>query len=60
VEDVEALRVALAAAPVDAEVVRYEGAQHGFHCDARPDAFHSEAAADAWRRALDWFDGHLT
>ena len=59
VADVENLRAALADAPVDAEVVRYAGAQHGFHCDARPDHFHSEAAADAWRRALEWFDRHL-
>jgi carboxymethylenebutenolidase len=60
VEDVEALRDALRAAPVATEVVRYPGAQHGFHCDARPDNYHPEAAADAWARALAWFDAHLT
>src|SRR5579863_7513912 len=32
VDQVEALRGALAAAPVDAEIVRYAGAGHGFHC----------------------------
>jgi carboxymethylenebutenolidase len=59
VDDVERLRVALSEAPVDAEVVRYPGAQHGFHCDARPDHFDAEAAADAWARTLAWFDAHL-
>ena len=59
VTDVEVLRAALDDAPVEAEVVRYAGAQHGFHCDARPGNFHAEVAADGWRRALEWFDGHL-
>jgi carboxymethylenebutenolidase len=60
VEDVETLREALAGAPVPGDVVRYAGAQHGFHCDARPDHYHAEAAQDGWRRALAWFDTHLT
>jgi carboxymethylenebutenolidase len=59
VEDVEALRVALADAPVDTEIVRYAGAEHGFHCDVRP-AFHPDAAADAWARTLAWLDAHLS
>jgi carboxymethylenebutenolidase len=59
VDDVETLRTALTGAPVDAAVVRYAGAQHGFHCDARPDNFHHEASADGWARALAWFDDHL-
>lgn len=58
VADVEHLREALTAAPVDAEVVRYPGAAHGFHCDARAD-YHAAAAADAWSRTLAWFDAHL-
>jgi carboxymethylenebutenolidase len=58
VEDVEQLRKALADAPVDTEVVRYVGAEHGFHCDARP-AYNAEAAADAWNRTLTWFADHL-
>jgi carboxymethylenebutenolidase len=58
VEDVEQLRTAVAGAPVDAEVVRYAGAEHGFHCDARP-VYNAEAAADAWSRALAWFALHL-
>jgi len=59
VEGVEELRVALAGAPVAAEVVRYPDAEHGFHCDARP-SFHEASAQDAWARTLDWFAGHLT
>jgi carboxymethylenebutenolidase len=58
VEDVEALRVALVEAPFDTEIVRYVGAEHGFHCDERP-AFHPDAAADAWARTLAWFDAHM-
>ena len=46
-------------APVDTEVVRYEGAQHGFHCDVREDHYDADAAADAWQRTLAWFDTHL-
>jgi carboxymethylenebutenolidase len=59
VEQVEALREALQDASVANEIVRYEGAPHGFHCDARPDAFHQKAAADAWNRTLAWYDSHL-
>jgi carboxymethylenebutenolidase len=58
VDDVEALRTALNGSPVDSEIVRYAGAGHGFHCDVR-DAYHEEAAADAWTRTLDWFARHL-
>lgn len=58
VDDVEALRSALASAPVATEVVRYPGAEHGFHCDARA-AYHPQAAADGWARTLAWFDAHL-
>jgi carboxymethylenebutenolidase len=59
VDDVEAIRAALVSAPVATDVVRYAGAQHGFHCEARPDNFHAEAAADAWSRTLTWLDAHL-
>jgi carboxymethylenebutenolidase len=58
VDDVEQLRVALDAAEVDTQIVRYADAGHGFHCDQRPD-YRAEDAADAWRRALDWFSSHL-
>jgi carboxymethylenebutenolidase len=58
VEDVEKLRDALRQAPVDTEIVRYAKAGHGFHCDQR-ESYEPEAATDAWRRTLDWFDRHL-
>jgi carboxymethylenebutenolidase len=58
VESVEDLRSALGDAPVPAGVVRYPEAEHGFHCDAR-ESYHADAAADGWRRTLDWFDTHL-
>ena len=59
VEDVERLREELATnAPVDTEIVLYPGAEHGFHCDARP-SYSPEAAEDGWRRTLEWLDAHL-
>lgn len=58
VEEVEQLRTELAAAPVDTAVVRYAGAEHGFHCDARP-SYDEASARDAWSRTLTWLDTHL-
>ncbi len=58
VDDVEALRAAVAAAPVAAEIVRYPDADHGFHCDARS-SYHEASAKDGWRRTLEWLDAHL-
>lgn len=58
VDDVEELRVRLAEAPVECEVVRYEDAGHAFHNDAR-EAYREGPAKDAWRRTLDWFDRFL-
>ena len=59
VEDVERLREAAETSPVPTEIVRYPEGQHGFHCDDRPAVFDAAAAADAWRRTLEWLDGHL-
>jgi carboxymethylenebutenolidase len=59
VEQVEALREAAATAAVATEIVRYPGAGHGFHCDARPDSYNEDAARDGWRRTLEWFDQNL-
>ena len=58
IEDVEKLRAALGDASVDADIVRYPDADHGFHCDAR-ESYHAESSADAWERTLDWIDAHL-
>jgi carboxymethylenebutenolidase len=58
VDEVEALRVAVKQSPVDAQIVRYPEADHGFNCDAR-ESFHAPSAGDAWERTLAWFDKHL-
>jgi carboxymethylenebutenolidase len=60
VEQVEALRTAAETAAVPTEIVRYPGAGHGFHCDARPDSYHPVSAQDGWGRTLDWFGRYLT
>ena len=57
-DDVERLRTELATAPVDAELVVYPGAGHGFHCDQRP-SFDPEVAEAAWQRAVDWLETHV-
>ena len=41
------------------EMVVYEEADHGFHCDDRSNVFNAEAAADAAARALEFFSEHL-
>jgi carboxymethylenebutenolidase len=60
VDQVEALRVATKSTSVATEIVRYSDGKHGFHCDARPDAFNKVAAADAYARALSFFAEHLS
>jgi len=59
VDDVEALRAAASTAAVETEIVRYPDAEHGFNCEDRPAVYNPEAAADAWGRALAFFDAHL-
>ncbi len=59
VEQVEALRVAAAAARVPTEVVRYADAEHGFNCEARPAVYNEAAAADATARTYRFFTDHL-
>jgi carboxymethylenebutenolidase len=58
VDQVEILRKAVAATDVPAEIVRYQEAGHGFHCDAR-DSYHEASAKEAWRQALLWLNSHL-
>ncbi|MGA9871085.1 MAG: dienelactone hydrolase family protein [Rhodococcus sp. (in: high G+C Gram-positive bacteria)] len=57
--DVEDLRLAVAAAPVSTDIVRYADGQHGFHCNDRPAVYNADAAADAWSKTLDWFGDHV-
>ena len=59
VEEVEQLRDAVGQAKVPAEIVRYEDADHGFHCDDRPAVFNAAAAADGWARTLAWFERYV-
>jgi carboxymethylenebutenolidase len=40
------------------EVVTYPGAPHGFFCDER-DSYRPDAAADSWKRVLEFFARHL-
>jgi carboxymethylenebutenolidase len=56
--EVDAVKRRLADLGKDAEVVVYEGADHGFFCDERP-SYAAEAATDAWTRLLALFDEHL-
>jgi carboxymethylenebutenolidase len=42
-----------------AEMHVYPGAGHAFFNDARPEAYNPQAAADAWRRTLDFFRANL-
>ena len=54
VEQVEAMKAALAKAKKTAEFKIYPGAPHGFHADYRP-SYRKEAAEDGWKQMLAWF-----
>lgn len=58
-EDVEELRRRLQQANKRFEVVSYPGCGHAFLNSNRPDAYRPEAAADAFRRAADFFRREL-
>lgn len=60
IDDVEKLRAVAAATAVVTEIVRYPEGKHGFHCDARLDAYDEAAAINAYERTLDFFAEHLT
>lgn len=57
-DNVEALKAALAKDGKKAEVVVYPGAGHGFFCNER-DSYQADAAADAWERLKRFFAEHL-
>jgi carboxymethylenebutenolidase len=42
-----------------AQIHVYDDTDHAFFNDDRPEVFHPAAAADAWRRTLDFFREHL-
>jgi carboxymethylenebutenolidase len=51
---VDAIRKAIQEAGVRGEVVVYDDADHGFHCDQRA-SFNEAASKDAWRRVTQLF-----
>ncbi len=55
--EVDALEEAMAQAPVDWRIERYEGANHAFHNDQLP-SYHPQAAKAAWAEGLAWLDAH--
>jgi carboxymethylenebutenolidase len=56
--EVREMEAALKAAGRTAEFVLYPGAPHAFYADYRP-SYRAEAAQDAWRRCLAWFNIYL-
>ena len=52
-------KAALDRAGVVSELVVEPNADHAFFNDTGP-RYNAAAAADAWRRLLDWFDRYLT
>ncbi len=56
-EDVEAMRKAIAQAGGKSEIVVYPDAPHAFFADYRP-SYRKEAAEDGWKRMLQWFRKH--
>ncbi|MCX8072481.1 MAG: dienelactone hydrolase family protein [Candidatus Binatia bacterium] len=57
-EDVRRIEARLKELGKQADVVVYPGAPHGFFCDER-DSYRPDAAADAWKRLLEFFARHL-
>jgi carboxymethylenebutenolidase len=59
VEKMKRMEAALKQYGKDAEVRIYDGADHAFFNDTRPDVYSPADAADAWQRAVDFFSRHL-
>jgi carboxymethylenebutenolidase len=55
-EDVEAVRLALHAAPGRHDVHVWPGAKHGFHSHDRTPVYDPKSAEDAWHATLRWFE----
>jgi carboxymethylenebutenolidase len=53
VDQVNAMKDALAKAKKPAEFKIYPDAPHGFHADYRP-SYRKEAAEDGWKLAIEW------
>jgi carboxymethylenebutenolidase len=54
-EHLDSIRTACAEAGVDLRIEVFPGAGHAFHCDARPQAYHPDAAPRAWEMTLQFF-----
>ena len=58
-DDVKRFEAELRKTNTSVEFVLYEGAPHAFFSDDRPQVYKKEAAEDAWKRCLAFFDEHL-
>ena len=59
VDKMEGLRESLEQHGKEGEVKIYEGADHAFFNDTRPEVHDPKAAADAWRRVIAFFEEKL-
>jgi len=59
VEGVKAFQVELEKNAILHEIHIYPGTLHAFFNDSRPQIYHPQAAEDAWKRTLDWFQKYL-
>jgi carboxymethylenebutenolidase len=57
-DQVDAVKAALAKAGIDHSVDVYPDADHGFHCDQRA-SYHAPSAKDAWSKTLALFEKKL-
>jgi carboxymethylenebutenolidase len=57
--DVKAFEAELKKTNPNVEFILYPGAPHAFFSDDRPQVYKKEAADDAWKRCLAFFDKHL-
>jgi carboxymethylenebutenolidase len=57
--DAKAFEAELKKTNPSVEFVFYAGAPHAFFSDDRPQVYRPEAAAEAWKRCLAFFDKHL-
>jgi carboxymethylenebutenolidase len=58
-DDVRHFEAALKKSNPSVEFVLYPGAPHAFFSDDRPQVYRKDAAEDAWRRCLAFFDKYL-
>ena len=59
VEKMNRLEVALKQFGKEGEVRIYEGADHAFFNDTRPEVYNQADAEDAWERVIEFFNKHL-